>query len=58
MCYYCHESAHTKRNCKTSENKQQRAQSANVAHTTIPYKNTILVSIDEFTQFSQYQESL
>ncbi|WRX19899.1 Reverse transcriptase [Theobroma cacao] len=59
VCYYCHESGHTKRFCRKLHNKSQRGQSANVAASnTSSSDKTILVSTDEFAQFSQYQESL
>ena len=31
---------------------------ANVAHTATPFEKTILVSVDEFAQFSKYQDLL
>ncbi|XP_031285404.1 uncharacterized protein LOC116144087 [Pistacia vera] len=57
VCYYCHEPGHTKRACKTLQNKAQKTQSAHVTATDTSEK-TVMISTDEFANFSQYQESL
>ncbi|XP_057991217.1 uncharacterized protein LOC131173228 isoform X1 [Hevea brasiliensis] len=61
ICYYCHEPGHTKYNCPQLQKKNQRSQMANMAaenSTVSSSEKTILVSAEDFAQFSQYQASL
>ncbi|XP_058000287.1 uncharacterized protein LOC131178725 [Hevea brasiliensis] len=61
ICYYCHEPSHTKYNCPQLQRKNQRSQMANMAaenSTVSSSEKTILVSAEDFAQFSQYQASL
>ncbi|RVW25326.1 hypothetical protein CK203_116037 [Vitis vinifera] len=62
VCYYCHESSHTKKYCKKLQNRNQRNQIANVATASSTSSSssdkTVMVSAYEFAKFSQYQESL
>ncbi|XP_057997516.1 uncharacterized protein LOC131176484 [Hevea brasiliensis] len=61
ICYYCHEPGHTKYNCPQLQRKNQRSQMANMAaedSTVSSSEKTVLVSAEDFAQFSQYQASL
>ncbi|RVW46070.1 hypothetical protein CK203_068645 [Vitis vinifera] len=62
VCYYYHELGHAKKYCKKLQNRNKRNQIANVATTSSTFSSssdkTVMVSVDEFAKFSQYQESL
>ncbi|XP_021676549.2 uncharacterized protein LOC110661992 [Hevea brasiliensis] len=62
ICYYCHEPDHTKYNCLKLQRKNQRSQMANMAideSTVAPSSGkTVLISVEEYAQFFQYQASL
>ncbi|KAB5534418.1 hypothetical protein DKX38_017504 [Salix brachista] len=67
VCYYCDEPCHTRRTCwKLNGKPQQQAQVANIATQGINHVSamsssndkSVLVSVDEFACFTQYQASL
>lgn len=67
ICYYCHESGHTKRYCRKLQNKNMKSQSALVTSTNSdigvtsvsPNSNrTVTISVEDFAKFTQYQEAL
>ncbi|XP_071900983.1 uncharacterized protein [Coffea arabica] len=60
VCYYCQKRGHMKRDCKKLQYRNQRTQSAHIASTNdaINHEKSVTISADEFTKFSQYQESL
>ncbi|KAG8637829.1 hypothetical protein MANES_15G168650v8, partial [Manihot esculenta] len=57
ICYYCREPEHTKKTCQKLQNKNQRTQMAHMA-VDAPSDKGILISEDEYAQFTQYQASL
>ncbi|KDP46784.1 hypothetical protein JCGZ_06572 [Jatropha curcas] len=61
ICYYCHKPGHNKYSCRKLQHKNQCTQVANIAscngRVTSSEKN-ILISADEFAQFSQNKASL
>ncbi|KAG8661786.1 hypothetical protein MANES_01G039012v8 [Manihot esculenta] len=57
ICYYCREPGHTKKTCQKLQNKNQRTQMAHMA-VDAPSDKGILISEDEYAQFTQYQASL
>ncbi|XP_043804792.1 reticulon-4-interacting protein 1 homolog, mitochondrial isoform X2 [Manihot esculenta] len=54
ICYYCREPRHTKKTCQKLQNKNQRSQ---MVHTAVEASSDqgILISVDEYTHFTQYQ---
>ncbi|KAG8646402.1 hypothetical protein MANES_09G001301v8 [Manihot esculenta] len=57
ICYYCREPEYTKKTCQKLQNKNQRTQMAHMA-VDAPSDQGILISEDEYAQFTQYQASL
>lgn len=58
MCYYYHNPGYTKRDYRKLQYKNKKAHSAHVASTNDNSEKSVLIYMDEFAQFSQYQESL
>ncbi|KAG8636917.1 hypothetical protein MANES_15G058801v8 [Manihot esculenta] len=57
ICYYCREPGHTKKTCLKLQNKNQCSQMTHMAVEASPDQG-ILISADEYAQFTQYQASL
>lgn len=47
-----------KRDCRRLQNKTQKTYSTHIASTNDTSEKSVLISVDEFVKFSEYQESL
>ena len=55
VCHYCHNPGHLKRDCRKLRYKTQKAHSAHIASTNDAPERSILISADEFSNFTKYQ---
>ena len=63
MCFYCHETGHTKKNYKKLQNRNRINQIANVATSDTGTSSNssdkiITMTVEKFAKYSQYQEAL
>ena len=50
VCYYCHKSGHTRRECRKLLNRNRRFQSAHIASASNTLEQSIVLSVDEYAQ--------